>query len=130
MFVRANIKSIAYKYSNHLIKTMKKPNLKQLTMPTIITFILIIASFTIASKYELKSFIMQPIKISAPANHQSDIPSADQQDSLRSIQRTDTTAVSTEVTSQLIKRLPELPKEVSIILLSRFQVNLALPKGT
>ncbi|MDW3193941.1 MAG: hypothetical protein R8G66_16325 [Cytophagales bacterium] len=130
ILLRANNKSIAAICSNHLIETMKKPNLKQLTMPTIITFILIIASFTVASKYELKSIMKQPIKMIAPAKHQSDTLSVDDQDSLRNIQRSDTTALSTEGNSQLFQQLPELPKKVSIVLLSKFQVNLALPKGT
>ena len=99
-------------------------------MPTIVTFILIIASFTIASKYELKSIMKQPIKMIAPAINQNNAPSNDQTDSLQSIQKKDSIGTSSDSASPLLlKRLPTLPKEVSVVLLSRFQVNLTIPKG-
>jgi hypothetical protein len=112
---------------------MKKADLKQLFMPTIVTIILIIASFSIASKYELKSVIKQPLKINSSSNRQLDTSLEDSQESPDSIiQETDTTSTESPETHLLFESQPlkSIPKEVSIILLSRLQVSFPVPKGT
>lgn len=112
---------------------MKKPDLKQLTMPIIVTFILIVASFTIASKYELKSIIKQPVKINSSSNRKLQAPKQEQkEDHVIKTHEADSSSQSGKETQSMFDRHPMrlLPKEVSIILLSRFQVSLSLPSGT
>lgn len=133
LFIRANNKSNAYKYSNSLSETMKKPNIKQLIMPAIVTFILIVASFAIASKYELKSIIKQPVKINSSTNHDLEVPKMEEKEDIEPhIPETDSTSQLETETHSIFDGTPmkSIPKEVSIILLSRLQVSFSLPTGT
>ena len=90
-------------------------------MPTIITFILIIASFTIASKYELKSIIKQPLKINSSSPHKLEAPIQQPENDIDTqMIETDSTSQSKEETQLLLEHKPMIsfPKEVNIILIS------------
>lgn len=102
-------------------------------MPTIITFILIIASFTIASKYELKSIMKKPVKINSSSNQQLEAPKMEHKDdSVQKDHDTDSTSLNNIETHSIFNgtSMKSLPREVSIILMSRLQVSIPLPSGT
>lgn len=99
-------------------------------MPAFITFLLVIASFTIASKYELKSLMKQPIKINAPALEELKTPTDEKLNP--ESEKVDTTSHS-ETDKKLLfhqQSMKLMPKEVSIVLLSKLQFSLSFQAGT
>ncbi len=102
-------------------------------MPTIVTFILIIASFTIASKYELKSIMKKPVKINSPSKLETETPKIElEEDIEHQIFESDSTSQSESDVHTILDgtAVKSLPKEVSIILMSRLQFSFSLPPGT
>ncbi len=101
-------------------------------MPSVIAFILIIASFSVASKYELKSVMKRPIKLISPSIDKREATTVALDSIDLKTEQIDTVAYSGNQDEVLLvdKPFSMVSKEVSIILLHRLHFSLSFPFGT